>query len=637
MLFNLIGRSLNGKNMPDLLSQHETDLLMQYSKNGIIVFRAVRGGEFICHRVNPTMLGLLKVEAQEGVTGKSFEAVFASYLNSMRPLFTELCGKEIVKESFVSLGDVLYKVFGASTWDAEGNKSILFSFIERWRYSPTFYGNQALMDAMQDAIFIFDYVKEGEFRLNFLNEEHQRNTGLSLERDAGKTPRELAGEEAGDRIVANYQRCIDEKITLQYEEYVVLPAGARWWQTKIAPVLLDGQPRQIIGASRDISALKNANEALNALYMESEAIFNESNIPMSVEDVDEEKLEFRVRRLNKCYEDTFQMPTEIYQGQSVLDFLEEPWASEMYEVRKKVVREKKSCSLQHEIKLNNRLYTSLTTLAPVIRNGRVVNIVGSAKDITEIKRYQDVLKLEGQMLSERLAQRTVALQASSEQQETFFRSVTQEFRAPITSILGLIEVVKQTVEEHEPLYPYLQGMKEECEHLMGFVDAILDATRSEKESDELRIKRFDIKQAIQKGIEIVSADLPQFEGCIHFEDHLPMSHVWQDEDNFVKVFSAILKQALVDAEVKDRFIFRGEFLAQSKELYFSCLMNSDQEFLVNEARSVYNAAINQSPQAWSHIEIALTHMRAKHMGARFGYTREGTQVKAEFFVPLLKH
>jgi PAS domain S-box-containing protein len=582
------------------------------------------------------MLGLLKVDSQDEVVGKTFEAVFASYLSSMQPLFTELCSKETVKESFVSLGDVLYKVFGASTWDTEENKSVILSFIERWRYSPTFYGNQALMDALQDAIFIFDYVTEGEFRLNFLNEEHQRSTGLLLEDGAGKTPQELAGERYGARVAANYQRCIDENTTLQYEEYLVLPSGAKWWHTKIAPVLVDGQPRQIIGSSRDITALKNANETLNALYTEYEAIFNESNIPMSVEDVDEEKMEFSIRRLNKCFEDTFQMPTEIYRGQSVLDFLQEPWASEMYEARKKVVLEKQPYSFQHEIKLNNRLYTSLTTLAPVIRDGRVVNIVGSAKDISEIKRYQDVLKLEGQMLSQRLANRTEALQASAEQQEEFFTSVTQEFRAPITSILGLIEVTKQTVTENEPLYPYLQGMQEETEHLMGFVDAILDATRADKESDELRIQRFDVKQAIQKCIEIMGADLPQFKGRIQFEDHLPMNYIWQDEDNFVKVFSAIIKMALLDADLKDTFVFKGEYLEASKELCFSCLTDFNQEHRLNEEASVYNAAINQSSQAWAHIEFALTHLRAKKMGARLTSTREGTQNKAEFFVPLLE-
>jgi hypothetical protein len=88
--------------MSDLISQREYDLLMQYSKNGIIVFRAVHGGEYTCHRVNPTMLGLLKVDSQDDVEGKTFETVFASYLSSMQPLLTELCGKETVKETFVS-------------------------------------------------------------------------------------------------------------------------------------------------------------------------------------------------------------------------------------------------------------------------------------------------------------------------------------------------------------------------------------------------------------------------------------------------------------------------------------------------------------------------------------------------------
>jgi PAS domain S-box-containing protein len=621
--------------MSDLLSQHEFDLMMDYSKNGIIVFRAVRDDEFSCYKANPTFQSLMHVEGEDALLGKQIEEIIPENFVSIREMIEVLRQKQIVKECYATIDDVLYKVHGASIHEAqEGSKSIILSFNERWRYSPSFYGNQALMDALQDTIFIFDYVKKGEFRLNFLNEEHQRSTGLILERDAGKTPQELVGEEDGARIAANYQRCIDENITMQYEEYNVLPVGAKWWQTKIAPVLVDGQPRQIIGATRDITALKNANDTLNALYTEYEAIFNESNIPMSVEDVDEEKMEFRIRRLNKCFEDTFQMPTDVYRGQSVLDFLEEPWVSEMYEVRKKVVLERKPHSFQHEIKLNNILYTSLTTLAPVIRDGQVVNILGSAKDISEIKRYQDVLKLEGQMLAQRLANRTEALQASAEQQETFFGSVTQEFRAPITSILGLIEVAKQSVTENEPLYPYLQGMQDETEQLIGFVDAILDATRAGQENDELRIKRFDIRQAIQKCIDIACEDLPQFKGRIHFEDHLPMSSIWQDEDNFVKVFSAILKQALFDADLNDMFVFTAEYLEQSKELCFSCLIGSDRGHIIKE-ESVYNAAINQSPQTWSHIDMALVQLRAKKMGARFSSTREGSQSKAEFFVPLL--
>jgi K+-sensing histidine kinase KdpD len=330
------------------------------------------------------------------------------------------------------------------------------------------------------------------------------------------------------------------------------------------------------------------------------------------------------------------MPTDVYRGQSVLDFLEEPWASEMYEVRKKVVLEKKPHSLQHEIKLNNKLYTSLTTLAPVIRNGRVVNIVGSAKDISEIKRYQDVLKLEGQMLAQRLANRTEALQASAEQQEEFFAAVTQEFRAPITSILGLIEVAKQTVTEHEPLYPYLNGMQDETEHLMGFVDAILDATRAGQEREELRIRRFDVKKAVAKVVETMIAKHPAYEGRIHFEDHLPMVDIWQDEDNFIKVFSAIVEQAMFDVPAEEHFTFTGEYLVKTKELVFFCLTGFNRELHINETASVYNAAINESPQSWSHIDMALTQLRAKQMGARFTSTREGTQTKAEFFVPLLE-
>ncbi|WP_435361638.1 PAS domain-containing protein [Haloarchaeobius sp. DFWS5] len=124
---------------------------------------------------------------------------------------------------------------------------------------------EAVFENADDAIFLLDVDDtddEYEFRFTRLNPFHEQSTGLTTEAVRGKTPREALGEETGAAVEQNYRRCAEQREPIVYEEELALPGGEIVWQTKLAPVIVDGQLTRIVGIARDITERVEREEEL---------------------------------------------------------------------------------------------------------------------------------------------------------------------------------------------------------------------------------------------------------------------------------------------------------------------------------------------------------------------------------------
>ncbi|MDN5302947.1 MAG: diguanylate cyclase, partial [Thermoanaerobacteraceae bacterium] len=127
---------------------------------------------------------------------------------------------------------------------------------------------ETVFNGTQDAMFLVR-VENGEFRYIRNNAAHQKLTGFGLEKLQGKTPRELAGEEIGEKVEANYRRCLEARTAITYEETLKLPGGERVWMTSLSPVFENGKVKYLVGSSKDITLQKRAEEEL---YREKELL-----------------------------------------------------------------------------------------------------------------------------------------------------------------------------------------------------------------------------------------------------------------------------------------------------------------------------------------------------------------------------
>jgi two-component system CheB/CheR fusion protein len=142
-------------------------------------------------------------------------------------------------------------------------------------------------------------------------------------------------------------------------------------------------------------------------------------------------------------------------------------------------------------------------------DGSVGGIVSVALDITDRK--------EAEMaLSEAKARAEAANQAKT----TFLSSMSHDIRTPLTSILGLSEILAEKLEEEDS--EIAQNIHESCGQLMGTLESVLQLARLEGGKQELELQsmpvveeiesqwkslqRMEVSQTLQKSLELDDDD-----------------------------------------------------------------------------------------------------------------------------------
>ncbi len=121
---------------------------------------------------------------------------------------------------------------------------------------------ETVFNGTQDAMFLMEVLETGGFRFIRSNFSHESQTGITQTMLEGKTPQELIGKEAGDLVSLNYQRCVDQKSVVRYEEVLDLPGGKRTWYTILSPIIEDDKVINIVGSARDITDRKLLEQEL---------------------------------------------------------------------------------------------------------------------------------------------------------------------------------------------------------------------------------------------------------------------------------------------------------------------------------------------------------------------------------------
>jgi histidinol-phosphatase (PHP family) len=116
---------------------------------------------------------------------------------------------------------------------------------------------EKVFNGTQDAVFLLRVVGPGQFRFIRNNLAHQHKTGILADQIRDKSPQDLLGEELGNIVAKNYQKCVESKRVVTYEEELALPEGTRFWQTTLTPILEQGNVAYIVGSATDLTERKN--------------------------------------------------------------------------------------------------------------------------------------------------------------------------------------------------------------------------------------------------------------------------------------------------------------------------------------------------------------------------------------------
>ncbi len=134
---------------------------------------------------------------------------------------------------------------------------------------------------------------------------------------------------------------------------------------------------------------------------------------------------------------------------------------------------------------------------------QAIVVVGSIIDIEERKRAEEEILLKNTQLAK-----------TNEELDRFVYSASHDMRAPLSSLLGLINISEKT-NKIEELHAYLEMMKGRIKTMEGFIKEVTDYSRNTRL--DLVLEKIDLEEVIRE----VTQNLSDMTGRVRLEFDFP--------------------------------------------------------------------------------------------------------------------
>ncbi len=336
---------------------------------------------------------------------------------------------------------------------------------------------RAIFEGTQTAIFVISVTDEGEFRFVAINPAYEHVSGFTASVMVNKTPDELpgVGPEITAQIRENYQKCLETRQPMTYEDKIKLNGEDSWWLTQLTPIITpDGNIHTIVGTGLNITELRLAEKALRENELFLRTIFESEQVYILVVDVLEDG-DFIFTGLSPGFAQSTGLIPESILGKRV-----EEVATWPPELQTHLKGQYNRCLIEgvpitFEVPGETRWW--LTHLSPLRDSaGRIFRLIGSSMEITERKRMEkaseELVRLEMELEKERELRSF---------QTRVMTMITHDFKTPLATIQTSTDLLKRYAERFtgEAILNRLDRIQAQVRVLDELVDETIALRRSE--------------------------------------------------------------------------------------------------------------------------------------------------------------
>ncbi|MFB6247488.1 MAG: PAS domain S-box protein [Salinibacter sp.] len=251
---------------------------------------------------------------------------------------------------------------------------------------------ETLFRNAQDAFFLIDVKpinaeskeEKREFSVRRVNPAYEEETGVSGENLRGQSLRDVFGEETGQALEERYRECARRQEPVEHEKEPPVGGGGTRWQTRIAPVVMDGEVEQIVGTTRDVTEERRRKRELRRrknLLEQTQRLAGGWEADLQTGEVSWSEKVYEIHELDPSTEIDLEESLGFYAPESQ-DRIEEATEALVEE------REPYDLELQIDTAEGNRRWVR-TVGAPVeTSGGEVTKVAGALQDITERKKEE---------------------------------------------------------------------------------------------------------------------------------------------------------------------------------------------------------------------------------------------------------
>ncbi len=244
-----------------------------------------------------------------------------------------------------------------------------------------------------DCIFILDVTPDGRFKFAEFNPAEEESVGYSTSEVSGKFVEEAFPSKLAKQVTANYRRCLEAGMLINYDEELLLPVGCRSFHTVLIPVRnTAGDVYRIVGVARDITKPKRVEDELTDAYKQLERLlmFNEALLSAIPTPVFYKDKEGRYLGCNQAFSDFTGASSDQIKGKTVIEL----WPSENAEIYHQkdleLMQNPEQQVYEFRVRDNNGIDRPVIFAKNVFcdESKQVAGIVGTFIDITETKRAE---------------------------------------------------------------------------------------------------------------------------------------------------------------------------------------------------------------------------------------------------------
>ena len=158
---------------------------------------------------------------------------------------------------------------------------------------------------------------------------------------------------------------------------------------------------------------------------------------------------------------------------------------------------------------------------------------GIARDVTEIKQMQDDLR-----------QAKNSAEASLEAKTQFLANMSHELRTPMNGIIGMIDLLDQTVETDEQL-DYVDTLRKSSDALLTILNDILDLSKIQAGKLQVHESAIELRGVMERirALFIYRAEQKHLRFTYHITPHTP-KYVITDEVRLLQILSNLVANAI---------------------------------------------------------------------------------------------